>query len=77
VVRSISNPPSGTAVKPGTGFAVTDTVVNDSPVDSGKSTTTRYHLSPNGTKDSTDRLLMGSRVVPNLAPSSGHVPARR
>ena len=59
---TLSAPPA-TVVR-GTGFAVTDTVLNQAAVPSGASTT-RYYLSANTVKDGNDRQI-GSRSVPAL-----------
>jgi subtilase family serine protease len=62
VETTLSAPPA-TVVR-GTGFAVTDTVLNQAAVPSGASTT-RYYLSANTVKDGNDRQI-GSRSVPAL-----------
>ena len=64
VVTSISNPPAGATV--GSAFSVTDTTRNQG-TGSASSSTTRYYLSLDGSKDATDRLLTGSRGVGILA----------
>ena len=63
----MTNPP-GTATR-GTGFAVTDTVVNRG-VASALATTTRYYLSIDRLRNAGDVLLTGTRAVPALAPSA-------
>jgi hypothetical protein len=68
VITALSNPPA--AARPGTSFTVTDTVANASPVATGRASTTRYHLSLDGVRSGTDRLLTGSRPVPILAGSA-------
>ena len=65
VVTAVSNPPA--AARPGTSFMVTDTVLNNSPVATGKASTTRYYLSLDGAKSTSDKLLAESRTVPSLA----------
>jgi subtilase family serine protease len=60
----VSNPPA--VAKPGTGFAVTDTVTNQGLVASASSTT-RYYISVDAAKDIADRLLTGTRSVSALA----------
>jgi subtilase family serine protease len=64
VVTSVSNPPAGAAA--GSAFSVTDTTQNQG-TGSANSSTTRYYLSLDGSKDATDRLLTGSRGVGILA----------
>jgi hypothetical protein len=56
---------------PGTGFSVTDTVQNlgATPAPSSK---TRYYLSLDAARSSGDRLLAGSRSVPELAGGAVH-----
>lgn len=63
VETAVSNPPA-TAARGGT-FKVTDTVKNQGPVTAGASAT-RYYLSQDQQKSSTDVLLSGSRSVPSL-----------
>ena len=73
VVSQIGNPPP--AVVLGTGFAVTDTVKNQSAFQAGASRV-QYYLSLDAVKGTTDRLLTGTRVVPALiagATSAGPV----
>ncbi len=73
VETAVSNPPSNVA--PRSTFQVTDTVTNQGN-DSAGASTTRYYLSTDDTKDSTDKRLTGTRAVPVLAPganSSGTV----
>jgi hypothetical protein len=52
----------------GDSFTVSDIVVNNSPVESGSSSKTRYYLSLDGIKDSGDKRLVGGRLIPNLPP---------
>jgi choice-of-anchor B domain-containing protein len=56
-----------TAVGPGAGFTITDTVRNSSATVSAAASTTRYYLSANVTKDAGDLRLTGARKVPGLA----------
>jgi subtilase family serine protease len=73
VTAAVSNPPSST--RRGTAFDVTDTVRNQGDATAGSSTT-RYYLSLDGARDTTDRLMMGNRPVGILNPadvSSGTV----
>jgi subtilase family serine protease len=67
VETAVSNPPAAAAA--GTAFAVTDTARNDGTAPATVSTT-RYYLSLDGTKNSGDRLLTGTRAVPSLAPGA-------
>jgi len=67
VETAVSNPP--TAARPGTSFAVTDTVRNQGTMASSGSTI-RYYLSADAQKSPDDRLLTGSRSVPTLAPGA-------
>jgi len=53
-------------VRPGHSFTVTDSVVNQGAARAGNSIT-RYYLSTDAVKDSSDRLLTGGRAVPSLA----------
>jgi subtilase family serine protease len=64
VETSVTNPPA--AALPGSTFPVTDTARNQGPV-SAASSTTRYFLSLDTTKDAADKLLTGTRAVPALA----------
>jgi subtilase family serine protease len=64
VVISISNPPAGASA--GSAFSVTDTTKNQGN-GSANSSTTRYYLSLDTSKDAADRLLTGSRGVGILA----------
>jgi subtilase family serine protease len=63
----VTNPPA--AARPGTSFAVTDTVRNQGLLSAGASTT-RYYLSTDALKGTGDRLLTGSRAVASLAPGA-------
>jgi subtilase family serine protease len=54
----------------GTAFTVSDTVVNDSPVGTPSSATTKYYLSTDGVRNAGDIPLTGGRTVPILAPSA-------
>jgi uncharacterized delta-60 repeat protein len=67
IETSVSNPPA--AASPGSEFSVTDTVENQGDADAGPSTT-RYYLSVDKIKGSTDNLLTGTRPVPALAPGA-------
>lgn len=67
VETAVSDPPSSAA--PGSGFPVTDTVMNRGAVASSPSTT-RYYLSADQQKGTGDKLLSGSRAVPGLAPGA-------
>ena len=62
---AVSNPPA--TAKPGDAFLVSDTAKNQGQVNAAASTT-RYYLSVDGIKDSSDKLLSGSRSVPLLGP---------
>jgi len=64
--KRVSNP--GGPFRPGDSFTVSDTVVNNSPVESGMSSKTRYYLSLDGAKDPGDKRLVGGRPIPNLPP---------
>jgi subtilase family serine protease len=68
VQRSASS--AGGPFRRGTAFTVSDTVLNDSPVSTPKSTTTRYYLSVDSVRNTGDVRLTGSRTVPVLAPSA-------
>jgi choice-of-anchor B domain-containing protein len=59
----VSNPPA--FVGPGTAFNVTNTVRNEGTLDAGNSVS-RYYLSRDAVKDTTDRRLNGKRAVPAL-----------
>ena len=61
---ALTAPPA--TIARGASLAVTDTVLNQSPVAAGASTT-RYCLSADQIKDGNDRLLTGTRAVPALA----------
>jgi subtilase family serine protease len=67
VESAVSDPP--VAVPVGTGFAVTDTALNQGTGIAAISTT-RYYLSADTSKGSSDLLLTGSRSVPSLAPGT-------
>src|SRR5262249_62192514 len=62
-----STPPA--AARPGSGFAITDTVKNQGVLTAGASTT-RYYLSADVVRGADDQLLAGSRAVPSLAPGA-------
>ncbi|HEU5182291.1 MAG TPA: M36 family metallopeptidase [Candidatus Polarisedimenticolia bacterium] len=64
IVFSITNPPASAA--PGTGFSVTDTTKNQGTAQANSSTT-RYYLSLDMSKDAGDVLLSGSRGTGILA----------
>jgi len=64
---AVSNPPA--AARPGSGFAITDTVKNQGVLTAGASTT-RYYLSADVVRGADDQLLAGSRAVPSLAPGA-------
>jgi hypothetical protein len=74
VTTAVSNPPA--TVVAGSSFSVTDTVANQGNAGAGASTT-RYYLSINTKKGSTDPRLTGTRSVPAMAagaaPSTGTV----
>jgi subtilase family serine protease len=63
----VSNPPA--AARPGTSFAVNDTVRNQGTVTASGSTT-HYYLSADAQKSPDDRLLTGLRSIPTLAPGT-------
>jgi CARDB len=65
VVSALSQPPGFT--QPGQGLALKDTVRNTGTKESGRSVT-RYYLSKNATKGSSDIRLAGQRAVPALSP---------
>jgi hypothetical protein len=65
-----TNPPAPIRA-PGTTFAVTDTLLNAGPVESGASRT-RYYLSLDGVKGAGDALLTGSHSAPGLAAGASH-----
>ena len=67
VETAVSNPPAN--AKPGDTISITDTARNQGQVNAAASTT-RYYVSVNGTKDSGDRQLTGSRSVPMLTPGA-------
>ena len=60
----VSNPPA--VARPGTSFAVTDTVRNQGTVPASASTS-HYYFSADTQKSADDRLLTGARSVPALA----------
>ena len=60
---SLTDPPA--AALPGSPFSLTDTVQNQGP-SSAASSTTRYLLSLDTSKDASDKLLSESRTVPAL-----------
>ena len=60
----VSNPPA--VARPGTSFAVTDTVRNQGTVPASASTS-HYYFSADTQKSADDRLLTGTRSVPTLA----------
>ena len=62
--KRVSNP--GGPFRPGDSFTVSDTVINNSPVESGSSSKTRYYLSLDSAKDPGDKRLVGGRLIPNL-----------
>jgi subtilase family serine protease len=64
----VSNPPATGAL--GSSFSVGDTAKNQGNVSATKSSYTRYYLSINTVRNSTDRLLTGSRQVPALTPGT-------
>ncbi len=64
---TVSDPP--TSVVLGGSFPVTDTVRNQG-IGAADATTTRYYLSPDATKSSTDKRLTGSRAVGVLDPGA-------
>ncbi len=64
IVFSVTNPPANAS--PGGGFSVTDTTKNQGTAQANSSTT-RYYLSVDGTKDAGDILLGGSRSTGLLA----------
>lgn len=65
VVNSVSAPPD--TVLRGGKFSVTDTTRNQGGAATGRTTNTRYYLSMDLLKNTGDRLLSGTRSVPNLA----------
>jgi hypothetical protein len=66
IETSVLNPP--TVALLGSAFSVTDTAENRGLGSAGASTT-RYYLSPDKVRNSSDRLLTGSRLVPVLGPN--------
>jgi hypothetical protein len=56
---------------PGARFSVTDTVQNFGP-GTARSSTSRYYLSVDAARNAGDRLLSGSRAVPELAAGATH-----
>ncbi|MBI5195329.1 MAG: hypothetical protein HZA10_03290 [Nitrospirae bacterium] len=67
IETSVSNPPATATI--GSSFQVSDTVKNQGNITSGASTT-RYYLSIDKRKDTTDKRLTGSRAVPALNPGA-------
>jgi subtilase family serine protease/sugar lactone lactonase YvrE len=67
VESAVTNPPA--TARRGTGFAVTDTVVNRGGAPALASTT-RYYLSLDRLRNAGDVLLTGTRAVPALGPSA-------
>jgi parallel beta-helix repeat protein len=67
VGSAVSDPPASARLA--SSFPVTDTVLNQGNAPAGASTT-RYYLSLDATKGSTDQLLTGSRAVPALVPGA-------
>jgi subtilase family serine protease len=65
VETSVSDPPA--TAQGGGMFLVDDTVQNQGTASAGSSTT-RYYLSADGSRNAGDKLLTGSRSVPGLAP---------
>ncbi len=66
-ILSLSDPPA--LLPAGSGFSVTETVVNQGAVSSA-ATSVRYYLSLDGQKDGGDPILSGSRALPALAPAA-------
>ncbi len=66
VETSVSNPPANAVL--GDKFDITDTVKNQG-VGTGGPSTTRYYLSLDAVKSSTDKVLTGTRAVPGLLAS--------
>jgi parallel beta-helix repeat protein len=66
-LTSLSEPPPAAAL--GSSFPVTDTVLNQSAFPAVASRI-QYYLSLDSLKNTGDRLLIGSRAVPNLAPGA-------
>ncbi|CAK0749412.1 exported hypothetical protein [Gammaproteobacteria bacterium] len=62
VERSVGNPPA--TLQPEAVFTTGDTVVNEGSAATEADALTRYYLSANTDKDSADRLLLGTRLVP-------------
>jgi subtilase family serine protease len=67
VATTVSNPPG--AARIGGSFSVTDSTQNRGNASSVASTT-RYYLSVDRVKSTGDRLLIGGRSVPTLAPTA-------
>ena len=74
VVTALSNPPA--SVRRGGSFSVTDTTRNSGPTATGRTTSTRYFLSTDRTRSTSDILLSGARTVPNLAVSTSNTGSR-
>ena len=68
VETSVSNPPAS-AIR-GSSFAVTDSVLNQGDGFAGTSTT-RYYLSLDTIRNSGDKLMAGTRLVPSLQAGNG------
>jgi subtilase family serine protease len=66
--QTVSNPTG--PFRRGTAFTVSDTVRNDAPVGTPRSTTTRYYLSADAVRGLGDTLLSGVRTIPVLAPGA-------
>jgi subtilase family serine protease len=67
VTSALSNPPA--TAKRGTGFAVTDTALNQG--DAGAvASTTRYYMSLNTARDTADRMMIGTRAVDPVGPGA-------
>ena len=69
VQQNVSSPAG--PFKPGARLTVSDSVFNESPMATGRSATTKYYLSVDGTRSADDKLLTGSRTVANLAAFTG------
>jgi subtilisin family serine protease len=67
VETGVSNPPATSAR--GASFSVTDTALNQGAAPAAASTT-RYYLSADTLRNGGDKLLVGSRAVPALAPGA-------
>lgn len=73
IESSLADPPASAAL--GSGFSVTDTVLNQGAA-TATASTTRYYLSLDAVKSTNDKLLTGTRAVPTLtagASSTGSV----